>query len=65
MNVIEKKQPPIASFSISIHSVKDATWQGIVECSGKQRTFETEVQLLKYMMEFVPELKPDVSWITK
>lgn len=62
MNGIEKKQNPIANFSISIHSVKDATWQGIVECGGKYQTFESELQLLKYMMELAPELKPDISW---
>lgn len=55
-------QTPIAEFTVTILSARDATWQGVLEHKGKKQTFESELQLLQAIMDLSPELKPKVSW---
>ena len=52
----------IASFHVHITSVHDATWQGVVEANGTTYQFQSELQLLRLVMEQYPALRPQVSW---
>lgn len=51
----------IASFRIDITSVREHTWQGWVTCGEQCRNFESELELLRSMIELVPGLAPLVS----
>lgn len=51
----------LASFCIDITSVREHTWQGRVRCGDQLRTFESELQLLRHMIELAPSLTPDIS----
>ena len=52
----------IASFRVHITSVHDATWQGVVETNGATYEFQSELQLLRWVMEQNPVLRPQVFW---
>ena len=61
----EYNMPPteaIATFHVRIFSVHDATWQGVVEANGTTYQFQSELQLLRWVMEQYPALRPQVSW---
>jgi len=49
----------LAQFTVCISSVKDATWQGTVISQGDTYEFQSEMQLLKWLWETYPSLKPD------
>ncbi len=53
---------PIAEFYIIVTSVKEHTWQGRVTCGDLVRSFVSELQMLRCMMEFAPGLTPDSQW---
>ena len=52
----------IASFHVHITSVHDATWQGVVEANGEEYQFQSELQLLPWVMEQFPVLRPEAAW---
>ena len=52
----------IASFHVHITSVHGATWQGVVEANGTTYQFQSELQLLRLVMDQYPALRPQVSW---
>ena len=52
----------VASFHVHITSVHDATWQGVVEANGTTYQFQSELQLLRWVMDQYPALRPQVSW---
>ena len=56
------REEPLASFHVRITSVHDATWQGVVEVSGEEYQFQSELQLLHWVMEQFPVLRPEVAW---
>ena len=49
----------LAQFTVCVSSVKDATWQGTVTSQGDTCEFQSEMQLLKWLWEKHPGLKPD------
>ena len=49
----------IASFHVRVTSVNDATWQGVAEANGTMYQFQSELQLLRWVMEQFPALRPD------
>ena len=52
----------IATFHVHITSVHDATWQGVVEANGTTHQFQSELQLLRLVMEQYPALRPQITW---
>ena len=54
----------IASFRIDITSARDHTWQGRVRHGEESRSFESELEMLRYMIELAPGLAPDIRWDT-
>ena len=57
--------PPVeelASFHVHITSVHDGTWQGVVEANGKEYHFQSELQLLHWVMDQFPVLWPEAAW---
>lgn len=52
----------IASFRVRIDSVRNATWQGVVEIDGVEHPFQSELQFLHRVMEQFPALQPKVTW---
>ena len=46
------------SFTVQITSVKNATWQGSITSDGESYSFESEIQLLKWLIQKYPELLP-------
>ena len=58
----ESNKQAIASFTISIQSAENGTWQGTIAHNGASHQFESEMQMLLLMMELAPELKPSVDW---
>ena len=52
----------LAQFHVTVTSAKDGTWQGIVEAKGNEYSFQSELQLLQWVMEQFPFLRPDVKW---
>ena len=52
----------IASFHVHITSVHDATWQGVVEANGTTYQFQSELQLLRWVMDQFPDLRPKTFW---
>lgn len=55
----------MAQFHVTITSVEDGTWQGVVETDGKRYRFQSELQLLNWMMMQCPVLRPEVVWESK
>ena len=53
---------PIVQFSVTVTSTENASWQGVVECGGKRYAFRSELQLLRWLAEQHPALRPQVSW---
>ncbi len=51
-----------ATFHIDITSVREHTWQGRVTCGDQIRCFESELQMLRYMIELMPGLAPEICW---
>ena len=51
----------IARFTVQISSVKNSTWQGTVTTEDAVFHFESEMQLLKWLFEKYPRLRPDVK----
>ena len=49
----------IASFRVCVTSAEDATWQGMVETDSAKYCFKSELQLLRWVMEQFPSLRPD------
>lgn len=52
----------VASFRVRVTSVHDATWQGVVEANGEEYQFQSELQLLHWVMEQFPVLRPEAAW---
>lgn len=52
----------LAAFRIDITSTREHTWQGRVACGKESRSFESELELLRSMIELVPGLAPDLRW---
>ena len=52
----------VASFHVHITSVHDATWQGVVEANGATYQFQSELQLLCWVMDQYPALRPEAAW---
>ena len=53
------KPEPIAQFSISITSAENASWQGIVQAGGAAFRFQSELQLLNWLLEQYPALRQE------
>jgi len=45
--------------------VDDSAWQGVAETNGKTFHFRSEMQLLYWVMEQFPALRPDAAWENK
>ena len=58
------EQKAIAQFTVMVTSTENASWQGIVESNGKEFEFQSELQLLRWVMEQYPSLRPDTDWNT-
>ena len=56
---MERKE--LARFTVRVLSADNATWQGEVESGGEVFTFESEMQLLKWLCQKHPQLMPDVE----
>ena len=56
------REEPMASFQVNITSAHDATWQGVVESNGAEFQFQSELQLLHWVMEQFPVLRPETAW---
>ena len=53
------KPEPIAQFSISITSAENASCQGIVQAGGAAFRFQSELQLLNWLLEQYPALRQE------
>ena len=66
MNERKKEPHPpeqaIAAFQVCVTSAEDATWQGVVTANGEEYQFQSELQLLHWVMEQFPVLRPEVAW---
>jgi len=58
------EQNVLAHFTVTVTSTENASWQGIVESNGKEFEFQSELQLLRWVMEQHPSLRPDTDWNT-
>ena len=58
------EQNMLARFTVTVTSTENASWQGIVESNGKEFEFQSELQLLRWVMEQYPSLRPDTDWNT-
>ena len=56
------REEPLASFQVRVTSVRDATWQGVVTANGEEYQFQSELQLLHWVMEQFPVLRPKAAW---
>ena len=56
------EQNALAHFTVTVTSTENASWQGIVESNGKEFEFQSELQLLRWVMEQYPSLRPDAYW---
>ncbi|MBQ7778414.1 MAG: hypothetical protein IJ396_05850 [Oscillibacter sp.] len=52
------EKAPLAQFTIRIESAEHATWQGTVETDHSSFHFESEMQLLHWLMSQYPDLRP-------
>lgn len=57
-------QNVLAHFTVTVTSAENASWQGVVESNGKKFAFESELQLLRWVMEQYPSLRPNTYWST-
>ena len=58
------EQNMLARFTVTVTFTENASWQGIVETNGKKFEFQSELQLLRWVMEQHPSLRPDTDWNT-
>ena len=58
------EQKAIVQFTVMVTSTENASWQGLVESNGKEFEFQSELQLLRWVMEQSPSLRPDTDWNT-
>lgn len=58
--MMEKQE--IARFTVCVTSTEDGTWQGKVEADGKQFWFQSEMQLLNWLLAQYPALLPHPSF---
>ena len=58
------EQNVLAHFTVMVTSTENASWQGAVESNGKKFEFQSELQLLRWVMEQYPSLRPDTDWNT-
>ena len=56
------EQNALAHFTVTVTSTENTSWQGVVESNGKRFAFESELQLLRWVMEQYPSLRPDGYW---
>ena len=56
------EQNVLAHFTVTVTSTENASWQGVVETNGKKFEFQSELQLLRWVMEQYPSLRPDTDW---
>ena len=56
---MERKE--LANFTVRVLSAENSTWQGEVESGGETFAFQSEMQLLKWLCQKHPQLKPDVD----
>jgi hypothetical protein len=49
----------VAGFTVRIFSVNHATWQGEVTSDGETFSFRSELELLKWLYQKHPQLRPD------
>ena len=55
-------RPILANFTVTITSCDHASWQGYVEIQGTRYEFQSEMQLLQYILDRYPALQPEVKW---
>ena len=53
---MEKKE--IAVFTVRIESVENNTWQGTVNTEDAVFRFQSEMQLLRWLLKKYPDLQP-------
>ena len=58
------EQKAIVQFTVMVTSTENASWQGVVESNGQKFEFQSELQLLRWVMEQYPSLRPDTDWNT-
>ena len=58
------EQKAIVQFTVMATSTENASWQGIVESNGKEFEFQSELRLLRWVVEQYPSLRPDTDWNT-
>lgn len=51
-------QKEMAEFTVRIFSAEHATWQGEAESGGETARFESEMELLNWVLKKWPELVP-------
>lgn len=51
----------LAKFTVRVLSVDNATWQGEVASDGEVFTFESEMQLLKWLCKKHSQLMPEIK----
>ena len=56
------EQNVLARFTVTVTSAENASWQGVVETNGKRFVFQSELQLLRWVMEQYPSLRPETYW---
>ena len=56
------EQKAIVQFTVMVTSTENASWQGVVESNGKKFEFQSGLQLLRWVMEQYPSLRPDGYW---
>ncbi|MBQ2739626.1 MAG: hypothetical protein IJF36_05270 [Oscillibacter sp.] len=56
------EQNVLAHFTVTVTSAENASWQGVVETNGKSFVFRSELQLLRWVMEQYPSLRPETYW---
>jgi len=58
MEQYDRKEKAIATFTVHVTAVEGATWQGVVEANGEWHHFQSEMQLLRWVMDYFPPLHP-------
>ena len=54
------KKEEYVEFTVRVLSSDNATWQGEVESDGETFSFQSEMQLLKWLCKKYPQLMPDI-----
>lgn len=57
---MEKRE--LADFRVRILSAENATWQGVVESGGEVFSFQSELQLVKWLLRKYPALNPKTGF---